>query len=121
MALSIGIRNSISLLSAIQATRPLTITLVGLSPTEHTSFSWTRFRTAGFPRYGFKAGISDETFPNPPVCHRPACSLLHRESLLGVRGDVLVSTSVQAVFRSTPGALVPVRVMLSQSIFTYSA
>ena len=38
MALSIGIRNSISLLSAIQATRPLTITLVGLSPTEHTSF-----------------------------------------------------------------------------------
>ena len=39
MALSIGIRNSISLLSAIQATRPLTITLVGLSPTEHTSLS----------------------------------------------------------------------------------
>src|SRR5215472_2331325 len=38
MALSIGIRNSISLLPAIQATRPLTITLVGLSPTEHTSF-----------------------------------------------------------------------------------
>ena len=38
MALSIGIRHSISLLSAIQATRPLTITLVGLSPTEHTSF-----------------------------------------------------------------------------------
>jgi len=49
MALSIGIRNSISLLSAIQATRPLTITLVGLSPTEHTSFSWTRFRTVSFP------------------------------------------------------------------------
>jgi len=38
MALSIGIRNSISLLSAIQATRLLTFTLVGLSPTEHTSF-----------------------------------------------------------------------------------
>jgi len=38
MALSIGIRNSISLLSAIPATRPLTLTLVGLSPTEHTSF-----------------------------------------------------------------------------------
>jgi hypothetical protein len=37
MALSIGIRNSISLLSAIQATGLLTITLVGLSPTEHTS------------------------------------------------------------------------------------
>ena len=27
----------------------LTFTLVGLSPTEHTSFSWTHFRTAGFP------------------------------------------------------------------------
>jgi hypothetical protein len=63
MALSIGIRNSISLLSAIQATRPLTITLVGLSPTEHTSFSWTRSRTAGFPQYGFKADISDGAFP----------------------------------------------------------
>ena len=37
MALSIGIRSSISLLSAIQATRPLTITLVGLS-SKHTSF-----------------------------------------------------------------------------------
>jgi len=37
MALSIGIRNSISLLSAIQATGLLTVTLVGLSPTEHTN------------------------------------------------------------------------------------
>src|SRR5262249_10469759 len=64
MALSIGIRNSISLLSAIQATRPLTITLVGLSPTEHTSFSWTRFRKVGFPDYGFKVGMSDGAFPS---------------------------------------------------------
>jgi hypothetical protein len=30
----------------------LTFTLVGLPPTEHTSFSWTHFRTAGFPQYG---------------------------------------------------------------------
>src|SRR5437879_11784854 len=59
MALSIGFRDSISLLSTIQATRSLTLPLVGLSPTEHTSFSWTHFRKAGFPRYGFKAGISD--------------------------------------------------------------
>jgi hypothetical protein len=49
MALSIGIRNSISLLSAIQATRPLTITLVGLSPTEHTSFSGHATGQADFP------------------------------------------------------------------------
>ena len=59
MALSIGFGNSVSLLFAIQATRLLTFASVGLSPTEHSSLSWTRSRTAGFPQYGFKAGISD--------------------------------------------------------------
>jgi hypothetical protein len=60
----------------------LTLALVGLSPTEHTSFSWTRFRKAGFPRYGFKAGISGGAFPaarglpQQSVCHRPSCSSL---------------------------------------------
>ena len=39
MALSIDFRVSVSLRSAIQATRLLTITSVGLSPTEHTSLS----------------------------------------------------------------------------------
>jgi hypothetical protein len=34
----------------------LTFTLMGLSPTEHTSFSWTHFRTVSFPQYGFKVG-----------------------------------------------------------------
>lgn len=63
MALSIGVRSSISLLSAIQATRPLTITLVGLSPTEHTSFFLDTPPYGGFSRYGFKAGLSDEAFP----------------------------------------------------------
>jgi hypothetical protein len=63
MALSIGFGNSVSLLPAIQATRLLTFALVGLSPTEHTCFSWSRFRTAGFPQYGFKAGVSDKAFP----------------------------------------------------------
>jgi hypothetical protein len=63
MALSIGFGDSVSLHSAIQATRLLTVTSVGLAPTEHTSFFWTRFRTAGFPRYGSKAGLSDEAFP----------------------------------------------------------
>ena len=41
----------------------LTFTLMGLSPTEHTSFSWTHFRTAGFPQYGFKVGLSKGAFP----------------------------------------------------------
>jgi hypothetical protein len=35
-----------------------------------------KFRTAGFPRYGFKAGISDAAFPAQLVCHRPSCPLL---------------------------------------------
>ena len=46
-----------------------------------------KFRTAGFPRYGFKAGLSDGAFPDhrrlsllpsyrrAPVCIHPSCSL----------------------------------------------
>jgi len=64
MALSIGFRNSVSLLFAIQATRLLTFASVGLSPTEHSSLSWTHFRKAGFPRYGFKAGMSGGACPS---------------------------------------------------------
>ena len=77
-----------------------------------------KFRTAGFPRYGFKAGVSDEAFPVGwfAIVLRALC--IHRGSLLCVRDDVLMSTSVQAVFRFTPGALAPVRVMLSRPIFT---
>jgi hypothetical protein len=41
MALSINSRGLVSLRSAIQATRLLTITSVGLFPTEHTSLYWT--------------------------------------------------------------------------------
>ena len=63
MALSIGFGNSVSLLPAIQATRLLTFALVGLSPTEHTCFSWSRFRTASFPQYGWKVGLSGSAFP----------------------------------------------------------
>ena len=75
----------------------------------------------GFPQSGFKAGISDAAFPAnwfAIVLRALGCQ---RGSLLGVRDDALISTSVRAVYRSTPGALAPVRVMLSRSIFTYSA
>jgi hypothetical protein len=41
MALSIGFRNSVSFLSAIQATGLPTFTPVGLPPTEHASLHWT--------------------------------------------------------------------------------
>src|SRR6266436_1317412 len=81
----------------------LTFTLVGLSPTEQTSFSWTHFRTAGFPQYGSKAGMSDRAFPIerkvftatglPPSC---VLSAAIGTPLLCVRDDVLVSTSVRA-------------------------
>ena len=42
-----------------------------------------KFRTAGFPQYGFKAGRSDRAFPfyassRRTVCHCPSCSPLPR-------------------------------------------
>ena len=45
-----------------------------------------KFRTAGFPRYGFKAGISDAAFPAHwfAIALRALCC--HRDSLLCVRG-----------------------------------
>jgi hypothetical protein len=42
MALSIGFRSSVAFPPAIQATELLTFAPVGLSPTEHASFCWTR-------------------------------------------------------------------------------
>jgi hypothetical protein len=80
-----------------------------------------KFRTAGFPRYGFKAGISGVAFPVSWFAIALRAHCLRRFSLLWVRGIALMSASVQAVSRFTPGALAPVRVMLSRSIITYSA
>ena len=61
-----------------------------------------KFRTASFPRYGFKAGLSDEAFPARwfAIAFRALC--FHRSSLLCVRDDVLMSTSVQAVPAALP-------------------
>src|SRR5215470_14488256 len=73
-----------------------------------------KFRTAGFPRYGFKAGISDEAFPASWFAIVLRALHCHRDSLLCVRDDALISTSVRADHRSTPGALAPVRVILSR-------
>jgi hypothetical protein len=49
MALSIGFRDSVSFLLTIQATGLLTVTLVGLSPTEYASLRWTH-QHAGLSR-----------------------------------------------------------------------
>src|SRR6266851_843548 len=61
--LSIGFRILISLHPAIQTTGRLTFAPAGLPPAEHTSLDWTHFRTAGFPQYGWKVGISRGAFP----------------------------------------------------------
>jgi hypothetical protein len=55
-----------------------------------------KFLTAGFPRYGFKAGISGAAFPANwfAVALRALCC--HRDSLLCVRDDAPLSTSVRA-------------------------
>ena len=61
-----------------------------------------KFRTAGFPRYGFKAGISDAAFPVRwfAIALRALCC--HRDSLLCVRDDALVNTSVRADSAALP-------------------
>ena len=74
-----------------------------------------KFRTAGFPRYGFKAGVSDEAFPMHWFAFVLRALCVHRSSLLCVRDDALISTSVRAAKplypggpRSDPGYSVPV-------------
>jgi hypothetical protein len=80
-----------------------------------------KFRKAGFPRYGFKAGMSDSAFPPTAklsrrvVCRRPSCTplpvtLLPRSES---RNAVRWCTSVRAVLllyprgpRSGPGYVV---------------
>ena len=52
MIWSIGFKDSVSFLLAIQATRLLTFASVGLSPTEHASLRWTHNRRCRFPASG---------------------------------------------------------------------
>jgi hypothetical protein len=88
-----------------------------------------KFRTVGFPQYGFKAGISGgpshsaqvhragrfasvlraRRLPRwtPPYCAGERCALEHRRA--------------SGLGHSTPGALAPLRVILSRTIITYPA
>jgi len=67
-----------------------------------------RFRTAGFPRYGLKAGISGEACPVQRVCLRPSCWLPSSRFPALCQGRCgQLNTSMRAVLRSTPGALAP--------------
>jgi predicted dehydrogenase len=52
-----------------------------------------KFCTAGFPRYGFKAGLSDEAFPANRFAIVLRALGCHRYSLLCVRDDALASTA----------------------------
>jgi hypothetical protein len=62
-----------------------------------------KFRTAGFPRYGFKAGLSDEAFPMArfTIVLR-ALSAVTGYSLPCVRDDAPMHTSVRAVPAALP-------------------
>jgi len=69
MALSMGIRLLVSRQPAIQATRLLTLALVGLSPTERASLSWTHIPDGRISRIRFEAAASAQG----PSCN--GCSL----------------------------------------------
>ena len=83
-----------------------------------------KFRTAGFTQYGLKADLSDGAFPRGVdisrrmVCIRPShapwpYTVVPCQCREGGLGDV---PPFERRSRSTPGALAPVRVMLSRSI-----
>src|SRR5258708_31723549 len=61
-----------------------------------------KFRTAGFPRYGFKAGNFKRGLPNTwfAIALRALC--FHRDSLRCVKDDALVNTSVRADAAALP-------------------
>jgi hypothetical protein len=67
-----------------------------------------KFRTAGFPQYGFKAGRSDRAFPfyassRRTVCHCPSCSPLPSSDPRSVPGDgARWSSSVRTASAALP-------------------
>jgi len=82
-----------------------------------------KFRTAGFPQYGFKAGWSDKAFPcdatlassSLPASFVLPAALVGSPFCAGGR-SALEHLRSSGFCRSTPGALAPVRVLLSRSI-----
>jgi len=78
-----------------------------------------KFRTAGFPQYGFKAGISDKAFPKTGFAFVLRAHCCHRVLPALCQGRCAIRhLRASGPSRSTPGALAPVRVMLSRSIIT---
>ena len=91
------------------------------------------FRTAGFPQYGWKAGMSDGAFPgHRPLKPAPGMrrlihglppSFAHLVVRVGIaalcRADDSMARRLGVGLYSAPGALAPVRVILSGSFFAY--
>jgi hypothetical protein len=87
-----------------------------------------KFRTAGFPQCGFKAGVSAGTFPRKAATCRalPVCVPPPTAASVAFSAQCRSTLCAQAppfkrLRRSTPGGLAPVRVLLSRSIHTYAA
>jgi len=104
----------------LQSGRAMARTGLRMMPTSPSSP--LKFRTAGFPRYGFKAGLSGGAFPHGVhvsrrmVCVHPSCPpLANRESPFCAGGVARMGTAVRAARplyprgpRFGPGCAVPV-------------
>ncbi len=87
-----------------------------------------KFRKAGFPRYGFKAGRSGRAFPATPRLRVDRFASALRALRFRVSAPLCVGgrpalehLRASGYCRSTPGALAPIRVILSRSIYAYAA
>jgi len=105
-----------------------TMARTGLRMMPTSPWSPLKFRTVGFPQYGFKAGMSDGPSCQPRVRRglqfaiRPSCTPLPvtPSPRSKSRSAVRWCTTVQAAYgRFTPGVLAPVRVIVSRSITAY--
>src|SRR4030095_3743526 len=85
-----------------------------------------KFPTPGFPQYVFKAGWSDKAFPcdaalasiSLPSSFVLPATLIWSPFCAGGRG-ALKHLRSNGFCRSTPGALAPIRVLLSRSVHAY--
>src|SRR4029077_5403611 len=109
-----------------------TVARIGVRMMPPFPLSALSFRTAGFPQYGWKAGISDSAFPEHPSL-KPAPSIRRcTPGLLLPFAHLIVRFGCPVLCRaddssmrrlgvgsdSAPGALAPVRPLLSRSLST---
>jgi len=93
-----------------------------------------KFRTAGFPRYGYKASISDSAFqlrdavkpaPGMPApigslrCPSPASATAHSTGAASSPVRASAGRCARGPASLPQGSLAPVRVMLSRSLIAY--